>query len=115
MCTYNILYLYSLDEPVIISHPTNTTLLSNASLVIPCEIDSAPFPDVIWRKDDDVIDLTSRVHISRYSAALQFESFGIDDSGVYQCILMNGNGTAESYTGNIIVLGDHERGGAETT
>ena len=42
---------------------------------------------------------------------LRFESQGVDNSGDYQCELVNVNGTAESNVATIIVLGEQYRGG----
>ena len=53
-----------------------------------------------------VVNFTVRVHISRYDATLRFESQGVEDSGEYQCLLVNGNGTAESDIATITVLGE---------
>lgn len=93
--------------PTITQNPSNVTLLSNISLVIPCGVDAAPFPEVTWTKDGMAINFTLRVHISRYDAALVFESQGVEDSGDYQCSLTNLNGTAESNVATIVVLGEN--------
>lgn len=55
-----------------------------------------------------MVNLTSRVHIERYDAALRFESQSMEDSGNYQCVLRNDLGNISSNTAAIVVLGKVE-------
>lgn len=97
--------IFPTEGPTVTLNPTNSTILSNVSLTIPCGLNAAPFPEVVWTKDGTVVNFTSRVYISRYDATLRFASQGVEDSGEYQCMLENVNGTAESSVATIIVLG----------
>jgi len=83
----------------------NVSILSNLSLVIPCVVNAAPFPDVTWLKDGGEVNLTARVSIQRYDASLRFENQTVEDSGSYQCILTNSEGDASSDVADIVVLG----------
>ena len=53
-----------------------------------------------------MLNYTSRVRISRYDATLRFESHGVDDSGDYQCLVSNVNGTDQSSVASVVVLGE---------
>ena len=53
-----------------------------------------------------VVNLTERVHLLQlYSASLQFERLELEDSGEYACYVENVNGSAQSDSGFITILG----------
>ncbi len=83
----------------------NMSILSNLTLVIPCGVNAAPFPVVVWIKDDEVVNYTERVSIRRYDAALRFINQSVEDSGTYQCIVSNSEGSNSSELATIQVLG----------
>ena len=92
--------------PVLSEQPQNSTLLSNQTLVITCRVSAgAPFPSVVWTRNGVAVDLTERVRLQQYSASLQFESLVLEDSGEYACYLENVNGSVQSDSGLITVLG----------
>ncbi len=69
-------------------------------------MDGAPFPELVWRKDGQVLSLTSRIRLPNvYSTSLFFESLELSDTGVYECSVENGEGADVSTEGEIIVLG----------
>ena len=84
----------------------NVSILSNLTLVIPCVVNAAPFPDVTWLKDGMEVNRTTRVNIQRYDASLRFENQTVEDSGSYQCLLTNSEGSTSSSVGDIVVLGE---------
>ena len=87
--------------------PQNATLLSNQTLTISCQVTAgAPFPEVVWTRDGAPVNLTERVHLQQYSASLQFESLELGDSGEYACYMENVNGSAQSDSGFITILGN---------
>ena len=93
--------------PVLSRQPQNATLLSNQTLTITCQVTAgAPFPDIVWTRDGVAVNLTERVHLQQYSASLQFESLELGDSGEYVCYLENVNGSAQSDSGFITILGE---------
>ena len=52
------------------------------------------------------VNLSERVHLEQlYSASLQFESLELGDSGEYACYVENVNGSAQSESGFITILG----------
>ena len=96
--------------PVLSRQPQNATLLSNQTLTITCQVTAgAPFPDVVWTRDGVAVNLTERVHLQQYSASLQFESLELGDSGEYACYVENVNGSAQSDSGFITILGKFKR------
>lgn len=96
----------SAAAPVLSGQPQNATLLSNQTLTITCQVTAgAPFPDVVWTRDGAAVNLSERVNLQQYSASLQFESLELDDSGQYACYVENVNGSAQSESGFITILG----------
>ena len=86
--------------------PSDTTILSNVTLSLVCDLDGAPFPEVSWTKDRETFNFSERVHLGVYSASLQFDSLELGDSGVYQCFAVNMDGSAESNNATLLVLGE---------
>ena len=66
----------------------------------------APFPDVVWTRDGVVVNLTERVYLQRYSASLRFTSLELVDTGEYVCYVENVNGSAQSESGLVTILGE---------
>ena len=97
--------------PVLSRQPQNATLLSNQTLIVTCQVTAgAPFPDVVWTRDSVAVNLSERVHLQQqYSASLQFESLELGDSGEYACYVENVNGSAQSESGFITILGTFKR------
>ena len=93
------------DAPSVRVGPSDTTILSNATLSLVCDLDGAPFPDVTWTKDGETFNFTERVYTRMYSASLQFDSLELSDSGVYQCFAANMDGSVESNNATLLVLG----------
>ena len=98
-------FLYT-AAPVLSRQPQNVTLLTNQTLIITCQVTAgAPFPDVVWTRDGVTVNLTERVYLQQYSASLQFESLELGDSGEYACYVENVNGSTQSDSGFITILG----------
>ena len=69
-------------------------------------MDGAPFPELIWRKDGEVLNYTSRIRLPNvYSTSLFFESLELNDTGLYECSVENEEGGDISSQGEIIILG----------
>lgn len=68
-------------------------------------IDGAPFPDVTWNQNEEMINYTERVFLSRYDASLMFTTVTNDDDGTYNVLLTNANGSVTSINITISVTG----------
>ena len=103
----NILNTHAMctDAPSVRVGPSDTSILSNATLSLVCDLDGAPFPDVTWTKDGETFNFTERVYTRLYSASLQFDSLELGDSGVYQCFAANMDDSVESNNATLLVLG----------
>ena len=53
-----------------------------------------------------VVNLTERVYLQRYSASLRFTSLELEDTGEYVCYIENVNGSAQSESGLVMILGE---------
>ena len=93
------------DAPSVRVGPSDTTVLSNVTLSLVCDLDGAPFPEVIWTKDGEIFNFTERIYTRMYSGSLQFDSLELSDSGVYQCFAANMDGSVESNNATLLVLG----------
>lgn len=93
------------DPPSITQQPQNDSILTDESYTLDITIDGAPFPDVVWNKDGEVINYTSNVFISGYDASLMFTSVVNDDDGIYSVLLSNINGSIESVNITLDVTG----------
>ena len=68
-------------------------------------IDGAPFPDVTWYQNQETINYTERVFLSRYDASLMFATVTNDDDGIYSVLLTNANGSVTSINITLSVTG----------
>ena len=76
-------------------------------LIVPCQVTAgAPFPDVVWTRDGMVVNLTERVFLQRYSASLRFTTLELEDTGEYACYVENVNGSVQSESGLVTILGE---------
>ena len=93
------------DAPSVLVGPSDTTVLSNVTLSLVCDLDGAPFPEVTWTKDGEIFNYTERIYTRMYSGSLQFDSLQLSDSGVYQCFAANMDDSVESNNATVLVLG----------
>lgn len=68
-------------------------------------IDGAPFPDVTWNQNGEIVNYTDRVYLSRYDASLMFTTVTNDDDGIYSVALTNPNGSVTSINITLSVTG----------
>ena len=66
-----------------------------------CDARGAPAPEVVWYKDDAVLDSTAR---RRVTWSLRLDHVTVEDSGVYTCVVYNHVGTI-SFSYNVSVTG----------
>lgn len=68
-------------------------------------IDGAPFPEVTWTQDGDIVNYTERVFLTLYDASLMFNTVTNNDAGLYTVSLTNTNGSAVSINITLSVTG----------
>ena len=84
------------DPPTIeINLPTNTSVLENNYLRLPCPSAGTPRPIITWYMNE--VELTGNelgVHIS-LDGTLELDHIQADDAGLYKCVATNiaGNST----------------------
>ena len=75
--------------------PTDVALypkvIVNRILVINCPASGIPTPDIVWAKDDEILDPTLHPNIQVIASGrqLRISAAAISDSGSYRCIATN--------------------------
>ncbi len=83
----------------------DSDILTNRVFTLVCDVDGAPFPEVIWTKDGQTVNYTQRMYLDQYNGSLQFANVQLDDAGVYQCFASNFNGSTESINATLTISG----------
>ncbi|XP_005415184.2 PREDICTED: hemicentin-1-like [Chinchilla lanigera] len=87
--------------PVISTHPKEYVIAVDKPILLPCETDGLPPPDITWHKDGHVILESIRQRILN-SGALQIAFAQPDDTGQYTCMAANVAGSS-SISAKLIV------------
>ncbi len=76
---------------------SDTDVLEKDSFKIVCVIDGLPFPEVVWFKDNVMIqnqnNLRINVNLDGISSTISINSSSTDDSGMYTCVAINDVGS----------------------
>jgi Leucine-rich repeat (LRR) protein len=89
--------------PTVIIHPQNDSILTESSYTLSCIITGAPFPSVIWLKDNVPISYDERRYTSLYNASLYIADVKFEDGGTYQCVVNNSEGVDSSISAVLTV------------
>ncbi|KAG5669305.1 hypothetical protein PVAND_017193 [Polypedilum vanderplanki] len=84
-------------DPIDISITTNfnettITKIVDEVLTLECNVDGIPMPTLIWKKDDQIFNVSekdTRVTMKNQNMNLTFASLRFKDSGKYECIAQN--------------------------
>ncbi|XP_044798654.2 hemicentin-1 isoform X4 [Bubalus bubalis] len=87
--------------PVISPHPKEYITVVDKPIMLPCEADGLPPPDIMWHKDGHVIMESVRQHILS-SGALQIAFAQPGDAGQYTCMAANVAGSSSTSTKLIV-------------
>ncbi|KFO28580.1 Hemicentin-1 [Fukomys damarensis] len=87
--------------PVINTHPKEYAVAVDKPIMLPCEADGLPPPDITWHKDGHVIMESIRQRILN-SGALQIAFAQPDDTGQYTCVAANVAGSSSISTKLIV-------------
>ncbi|KAF5916712.1 hypothetical protein HPG69_005507 [Diceros bicornis minor] len=83
--------------PVISPHPKEYIIAVDKPIMLPCEADGLPPPDITWHKDGHAIMESIRQRILS-SGALQIAFAQPDDTGQYTCMAANVAGSRSTNT-----------------
>lgn len=101
------IYVYSvivsLVAPSIDGNSTQENRTVGANISFGCSASGVPTPDVVWKKDSDVISNGGRFSIS--SSGLLITDIKTDDVGDYVCVASNSAGTKELTSSLMFVYG----------
>jgi hypothetical protein len=74
---------------------TRTVYPIGSDISIPCDVDGYPIPQVVWYKDEELLEPSERIHITENHRLLIVRANG-DDAGTYRCSASNQYGQSSS-------------------
>lgn len=74
------------------------------SIILNCQADGTPTPEILWYKDANPVEPSSTVGIFNDGTELRISTIRHDDIGDYTCIARNGEGQV-SHTARVIIAG----------
>nr|XP_029720282.1 protein turtle-like isoform X6 [Aedes albopictus] len=74
------------------------------SIILNCQADGTPTPEILWYKDANPVDPSSTVGIFNDGTELRISTIRHEDIGDYTCIARNGEGQV-SHTARVIIAG----------
>jgi len=75
------------------------SLVVGDSARLRCEARGSPAPEVVWYKDDAILEVTARL---RVTWSLRLDHVTVEDAGVYTCVVYNHVATI-SFSYNVTV------------
>ncbi|CAD7079244.1 unnamed protein product [Hermetia illucens] len=74
------------------------------SIILNCQADGTPTPEILWYKDADPVEPSSTVGIFNDGTELRISTIRNEDIGEYTCVARNGEGQV-SHTARVIIAG----------
>lgn len=74
------------------------------SIILNCQADGTPTPEILWYKDANPVEPSSTVGIFNDGTELRISTIRHEDIGDYTCIARNGEGQV-SHTARVIIAG----------
>jgi len=78
--------------------------LAGDSIILNCQADGTPTPEILWYKDANPVDPSPTVGIFNDGTELRISTIRHEDIGEYTCIARNGEGQV-SHTARVIIAG----------
>lgn len=80
------------------------SLLPGDSIILNCQADGTPVPEILWYKDAAPVEPSSTVGIFNDGTELRISTIRNEDIGDYTCVARNGEGQV-SHTARVIIAG----------
>ncbi|CAD6998037.1 unnamed protein product [Ceratitis capitata] len=78
--------------------------MGSDSIILNCQADGTPTPEILWYKDANPVDPSPTVGIFNDGTELRISTIRHEDIGEYTCIARNGEGQV-SHTARVIIAG----------
>lgn len=78
--------------------------LAGDSIILNCQADGTPTPEILWYKDANPVEPSPTVGIFNDGTELRISTIRHEDIGEYTCIARNGEGQV-SHTARVIIAG----------
>jgi len=78
--------------------------IAGDSIILNCQADGTPTPEILWYKDANPVDPSPTVGIFNDGTELRISTIRHEDIGEYTCIARNGEGQV-SHTARVIIAG----------
>lgn len=79
-------------------------IFAGDSIILNCQADGTPVPEILWYKDANPVEPSSTVGIFNDGTELRISTIRNEDIGDYTCIARNGEGQV-SHTARVIIAG----------
>lgn len=80
------------------------SIITGDSIILNCQADGTPTPEILWYKDANPVEPSATVGIFNDGTELRISTIRHDDIGDYTCIARNGEGQV-SHTARVIIAG----------
>ncbi|CAG9800209.1 unnamed protein product [Chironomus riparius] len=87
---------YKINVPTIITSPEDKREKTGTNVVLFCNADSKPEPNIFWSKDDHPLKFSSRIYLSTDNKTLNIDHIKESDAGHYVCVAENSLGSDEA-------------------
>lgn len=84
---------FSTEPPWFGNTVTNKEVKVGEEVVLECLSNGYPKPKILWKKDGNLLEISKRHHFTANDQLLVIMETNTDDSGTYQCEIVNSVGT----------------------
>ncbi|XP_062332507.1 vascular endothelial growth factor receptor 3 isoform X1 [Osmerus eperlanus] len=111
-CLSKYISVRALEAPRYRHNPTNQTVNVSESLLMECDVEGTPSPQLSWFKDHEPLHQMSGVQLQNLNRTLSIQRVREEDAGLYTCTACNQRGCVQS-SASIRVIGSSERASVE--
>ncbi|KAJ8396760.1 hypothetical protein AAFF_G00013590 [Aldrovandia affinis] len=111
-CHRKYIPVRALEPPRYKHNPTNQTVNVSESLLMKCEVEGTPTPQLSWLKDNQPLHPMSGILLQDSSGTLSIQRVREEDAGRYTCIACNKKGCIHS-SATVSVMGSDDRTNVE--
>jgi immunoglobulin superfamily member 9B len=95
---------FVVDSKLRVQNLCFSSLITGDSIILNCQADGTPTPEILWYKDANPVEMSSTVGIFNDGTELRISTIRHEDIGDYTCIARNGEGQV-SHTARVIIAG----------